>query len=89
MSPEKKKRGLSAFLSPEQETKKNRGMGAFIGSEESSPVRKAESTDRPALGVTQAEINSIKPSRFQARKNIPPESIKAVSYTHLTLPTKA
>ncbi|MEL0310123.1 MAG: ParB/RepB/Spo0J family partition protein, partial [Gammaproteobacteria bacterium] len=79
MSPEKKKRGLSAFLSPEQEKKKNRGMGAFVGSEESSPAQKAESANKPALGVTQAEINSIKPSRFQARKNIPPESIKELS----------
>ena len=79
MSPEKRKRGLSAFLSPEQEKKKNRGMGAFVGSEESSPAQKPESANKPALGVTQAEINSIKPSRFQARKNIPPESIKELS----------
>ena len=40
MSPEKKKRGLSAFLSPEQEKKKNRGMGAFVGSEETLPAKK-------------------------------------------------
>ena len=79
MSPEKKKRGLSAFLSPEQEKKKNRGMGAFVGSEETLPTKKAETTNKPSLGITQAEINSIKPSRFQARKNIPPESIKELS----------
>ena len=89
MSPEKKKRGLSAFLSPEQEKKKNRGMGAFIDSEKASSEQKLEPVNKPGLSITQAEINSIKPSRFQARKNIPPESIIAVSYTHLTLPTKA
>ena len=79
MSPEKKKRGLSAFLSPEQEKKKNRGMGAFVGSEEPLPAKKAETTNKPSLGITQAEISSIKPSRFQARKNIPLESIKELS----------
>ncbi len=79
MSPEKKKRGLSAFLSPEQEKKKNRGMGAFVGSEETLPAKKAEATNKPSLGIIQAEISSIKPSRFQARKNIPPESIKELS----------
>ena len=79
MSPEKKKRGLSAFLSPEQEKKKNRGMGAFVGSEEPLPAKKAEPTIKSSLGITQAEISSIKPSRFQARKNIPPESIKELS----------
>ena len=79
MSPEKKKRGLSAFLSPEQEKKKNRGMGAFVGSEETLPAKRAEATNKPSLGIIQAEINSIKPSRFQARKNIPPESIKELS----------
>ena len=79
MSPEKKKRGLSAFLSPEQEKKKNRGMGAFVGSEETLPAKKTEATNKPSLGITQAEISSIKPSRFQARKNIPPESIKELS----------
>ena len=68
MSPEKKKRGLSAFLSPEQEKKKNRGMGAFVGSEETLPAKRAEATNKPSLGITQAEISSIKPSRFQARK---------------------
>ena len=79
MSPEKKKRGLSAFLSPEQEKKKNRGMGAFVGSEEPLLAKKAEAPNKPSLGITQAEISSIKPSRFQARKNIPPESIKELS----------
>ena len=73
MSPEKKKRGLSAFLSPEQEKKKNRGMGAFVGAEETLSAKRAEATNKPSLGITQAEISSIKPSRFQARKNIPPE----------------
>ena len=65
MSPEKKKRGLSAFLSPEQEKKKNRGIGAFVGSEETLPSKKAEATNRPSLGITQAEINSIKPSQLE------------------------
>ena len=46
MSPEKKKRGLSAFLSPEQEKKKNRGMGAFVGSEEALPAKKTEAAMR-------------------------------------------
>ena len=36
-------------------------------------------TNKPSLGIIQAEISSIKPSRFQARKNIPPESIKELS----------
>ncbi|MDC2994718.1 ParB/RepB/Spo0J family partition protein [Gammaproteobacteria bacterium] len=79
MSPEKKKRGLSAFLSPEQEKKKNRGMGAFVGSEETLSAKKTEATNKPNLGIIQAEISSIKPSRFQARKNIPLESIKELS----------
>ena len=45
MSPEKKKRGLSAFLSPEQEKKKNRGMGAFVDSEKVSSEQKLEPVD--------------------------------------------
>ena len=79
MSPEKKKRGLSAFLSPEQEKKKNRGMGAFVDSEKVLSEQKLEPVNKPGLSITQAEINSIKPSRFQARKNILPESIKELS----------
>ncbi len=46
MSPEKKKRGLSAFLSPEQEKKKNRGTAAFVGSEEPLLPNKAEPTNK-------------------------------------------
>ena len=68
MSPEKKKRGLSAFLSPEQEKKKNRGMGAFVGTEETLPPKRAEATNKPSLGITQAEISSIKPSRSKQEK---------------------
>ena len=79
MSPEKRKRGLSAFLSPEQEKKKNRGMGAFVDPEKESFEQKPEPVNKPSLSITQAEINSIKPSRFQARKNIQPESIKELS----------
>ena len=62
MSPKKKKRGLSAFLSPEQEKKKNRGMGAFVGSGETLPAKKTEATNKSSFGITQAEISSIRPS---------------------------
>ena len=79
MSPDKKKRGLAAFLTPEQEKKKNRGIGAFIGEENLTTESIAPPLKQPSLGVTQAEINDIRPSRFQARKNIPPESIKELS----------
>ena len=68
MSPEKKKRGLSAFLSPEQEKKKNRGMGAFVGSEETLPAKKTEATNKPSLGIIQAEISSIKPAGSKQEK---------------------
>ena len=79
MSPDKKKRGLAAFLTPEQEKKKNRGIGAFIGEENLTTESIAPPLKQPSLGVTQADINDIRPSRFQARKNIPPESIKELS----------
>ena len=72
MSPEKKKRGLSAFLSPEQEKKKNRGMEAFVGSEELLSGKEPEKAVKPSIGITQAEISSIKPSMFQGRKNFSP-----------------
>ncbi len=79
MSPEKKKRGLSAFLSPEQEKKKNRGMGAFVGSEETLPSKKAETTNKPSLAslklklvaLNQAGSKQEKTSRQKALKSSP------------------
>ena len=79
MSPEKKKRGLSAFLSPEQEKKKKRGVEAFVSSEELLSDKEPEKTNKPSIGITQEEISSIKPSRFQGRKNFSPESLKELS----------
>ena len=70
MSPEKKKRGLSAFLSPEQEKKKNRGMGAFVGSEETLPSKKAEATNRPSLGATE-DLSETTVSRDSFRYHSP------------------
>ena len=34
-------------------------------------------------------ISSIIPNKFQPRKKFDQDSLEAVSYTHLTLPTKA
>ena len=79
MSPEKKKRGLSAFLSPEQEKKKNRGMGAFVGSEETLPAKRAEATNKPGLGILKLKLAALnqagsrqeKTSRQKASKSSP------------------
>ena len=61
MSPEKKKRGLSAFLSPEQEKKKNRGMGAFVDPEKESFEQKPEPVNKYAIKVmSQININISK-----------------------------
>ena len=59
MSPEKKKRGLSAFLSPEQEKKKNRGMGAFVDSEETLPAKKQRQPISPALALFKLKLAAL------------------------------
>ena len=51
MSPEKRKRGLSAFLSPEQEKKKNRGMGAFVDPEKESFEQNQSQSTSQALAL--------------------------------------
>ena len=77
MSPEKKKRGLSAFLSPEQEKKKNRGMGAFVGSEETLPSKKAEATNRPSLGITQLKLTALNQAGSKQEKTSRQKALKS------------
>ena len=80
MSEKRKKRGLSAFLAPEQEKKKDRGIGAFVSQEEKTLEANLTSSNQgPTLEVFQANVDTIRPSRFQARKKISQESIQELS----------
>lgn len=76
MSSSGKKRGLSAFLEPQEKTKKERGIGAFVDAKEKPKQEEGKTLNQ---GVVQVLIKDVKPSRFQARKKITEENIKELA----------
>ena len=67
-------------MNSENNKRAKRGLGALLGTE--------ISIDGKKVSVLSVEIEKIKFSRFQPRTVINDEKLDAVSYTHLTLPTK-
>ena len=70
-------------MTTDQDKKPKRGLGALLGTE--------IKLDGKKVNVLSVEVDKIKFSRYQPRTVINDEKLeelKAVSYTHLTLPTK-